>query len=94
MELHPAILVLVGIVVISNLIRWTLNRYEKVTLGVLMGLLLGSILGIWPFQEAVQNGEPRTYFHPSVFQVAVALGLAVVGFGATVLIDRLGRKAR
>jgi putative membrane protein len=45
--------VLVGIVGVSNLIRLLLARYERPTLGVLLGLLLGSVLGLWPFQEPV-----------------------------------------
>ena len=36
-----------------------LERYEQVTLGSLMGLLVGAIFGLWPFQEGVppQVGE-------------------------------------
>ncbi|MEM7137618.1 MAG: DUF368 domain-containing protein [Myxococcota bacterium] len=43
----------VGILVISNLIRWVLARYEQPTLGVLMGLLVGAVFGLWPFQQGV-----------------------------------------
>ena len=46
---------------------------------------LGSVLGIWPFQE------PTGYYVPTGGQVAAALGLAVVGFLLTLAIDRLGR---
>ncbi len=43
--------VAVGVVGVSNLLRWLLARFEKPTLGVLLGLLLGSVVGLWPFQE-------------------------------------------
>ena len=43
----------VGILVVSNLIRIVLERYEQPTLGVLMGLLVGAVFGLWPFQEGV-----------------------------------------
>jgi putative membrane protein len=46
--------VVVGIVVVSNLLRYLLKRYQEATLGVLIGLLLGAVLGIWPFQESVE----------------------------------------
>ena len=51
--------VAVGIVGVSNLIRFLLSRFEKATLGVLLGLLLGAVLGLWPFQQGVrpQPGE-------------------------------------
>jgi len=45
--------VVVGIVAVSNLIRWLLARYEKPTLGVLLGLLFGAVVGLWPFQQPI-----------------------------------------
>ena len=46
--------VALGVVGISNLMRMLLARFEKATLGVLLGLLLGAVLGLWPFQHGVQ----------------------------------------
>jgi putative membrane protein len=43
----------VGILIVSNLLRVVLERYEQPTLGVLMGLLVGAVFGLWPFQEGV-----------------------------------------
>lgn len=43
----------VGILIVSNLIKIVLQRYEQPTLGVLMGLLVGAVFGLWPFQEGV-----------------------------------------
>ncbi len=40
-----------GVVGVSNLLRWLLERAEKATLGALLGLLLGAVVGLWPFQE-------------------------------------------
>ena len=42
-----------GVVGVSNLIRWLLRRFEKATLGMLLGLLFGAVLGLWPFQRGV-----------------------------------------
>lgn len=44
---------IVGVVGVSNLLRWLLHRYEKATLGVLLGLLVGAVVGLWPFQQSV-----------------------------------------
>jgi putative membrane protein len=44
----------VGVVGVSNLLRVLLDRYEKPTLGILLGLLLGSVVGLYPFQEPVR----------------------------------------
>jgi putative membrane protein len=45
--------VVVGLVAVSNVLRWTLDRYPKATLGLLLGLLLGAVAGLWPFREPV-----------------------------------------
>ena len=45
--------VVIGIVVISNLLRALLARYENPTLGALLGLLVGAVVGLWPFQQPV-----------------------------------------
>jgi putative membrane protein len=51
--------VVLGIVVIGNLLRFVLHRYEKATLGVLLGLLVAAPAGLYPFKEGVrpQIGE-------------------------------------
>jgi putative membrane protein len=46
--------VLVGVVGVSNLLKWLLERFEKATLGALLGLLLGAVIGLWPFQQPVE----------------------------------------
>ena len=43
-----------GIVGVSNLLRWLLDRHRQATLGALLGLLLGAVAGLWPFQQPVE----------------------------------------
>ncbi len=43
-----------GIVGVSNLLRWLLDRYRQATLGALLGLLVGAVAGLWPFQQPVE----------------------------------------
>jgi putative membrane protein len=42
-----------GVVVVANLLRFLLHRYEKATLGILLGLLLAAPAGLYPFREGV-----------------------------------------
>lgn len=42
-----------GLVAASNVLRWLLRRFEKPTLGVLLGLLIGAPAGLYPFKEGV-----------------------------------------
>ena len=44
--------VLVGIAGVAHALRWCLERHSLVTLGALLGLLVGAVVGLWPFQEA------------------------------------------
>ena len=90
---------MLGIVAVSNLIKLLLDRFEKATLGVLLGLLLGAVVGLWPFQRpgvpvgdlAVRAIEEAEFFAPSAAEVTVSLGLIVAGFAASTAVAHLGR---
>ena len=110
--------VVVGIVGVSNLLRWLLHRFEKVTLGVLLGLVIGAPAGLYPFQRGIEPvvgdeirgielteaniekflEEPSKWdeqiFSPSLAQAGAALGLVLLGAGATLAISYLGRDKR
>jgi len=43
----------IGILIVSNVLRVVLERYAQSTLGLLMGLLVGAVFGLWPFQAGV-----------------------------------------
>jgi putative membrane protein len=45
--------VVVGVVAVGNLLQWLLKRQKQMTLGILLGLLIGSTVGLWPFQKGV-----------------------------------------
>ena len=46
--------VVAGVIVVGNLLQWLLHKFPKPTLGVLMGLLVGSVVGLFPFQQGVE----------------------------------------
>ncbi len=72
-----AIGVIVGIVTLSNLLKWLLRRHEKPTLSFLMGVLLGSVVGIWPFEGETTGSA---YLAGGV--------LAAIGFAVTFGLSR------
>jgi putative membrane protein len=108
--------VVIGVVAISNLLKLALDRFPKPTLGALLGLLFGAVVGLWPFAEGVapEPGDtikgrvvtaesaadidpedwPVERFAPSAAQAGSALGLILLGFGLTRLIDRVGGGAK
>jgi len=75
-----AIGAILSLVILSNLLKWLLRRYEKLTLGFLLGVLLGSVVGIWPFSS---ESLPMNY--------VIGLILIGVGFAATCALAQLSR---
>ncbi len=75
-----AVGVAVGVVGVSNLVKRLLARHERATLGFLLGLLLGAVIGLWPFGEAT----------PTPAQGGGAIVVATTGFVVSWGISRLG----
>ncbi len=71
----------VGATVISNAVRFVLRRFRQATLGVLLGLLLGAVVGLWPF---------GSHASPTPLRAVAALGLAGAGFVLTWTVGRFG----
>lgn len=69
-----------GVVGVSNLVSWLLTRFRRATLGFLLGLLLGSVIGLWPFPGV-----------PSAAQAGGGMALAAAGFVVSWAISRLDR---
>jgi putative membrane protein len=45
--------VVIGVVAVSNVLKLLLDRAPRPTLGFLLGLLLGAVVGLYPFVQAV-----------------------------------------
>ncbi len=89
---HLAVFVLgvgIGITGFSHLLRWLLARYEKPTLSLLGGFLVGSLAMIWPWKSEGVPVWPGQYAGQA--HLWAALGLALTGI---VLILGLERAAK
>ena len=73
-----AIGALVGLVVLSNLLKWMLHRHKQAMVGALLGVLWGAVYALWPFGAASGAGD-----------YLLGVGLMVVGFVATAALSRL-----
>ena len=91
---------IVGIVGVSNVVKLCLDRFPRATLGFLLGLLLGAVVGLWPFQEPSQDvieeaGDAVVAAAaPTPLRLAGAMGLVGLGFAASMAVSRLGGEAR
>lgn len=89
-----------GLLAFSRVLRWLLTKYHDITMAMLCGFMLGSLLKLWPFQQEVGYAEK---FKHKVFQpvlpesidkgVFIAIGLAIAGFVVVMVLDRIGQKA-
>ena len=64
--------VVAGAVGVSNLLRWALRRYEKTTLGILLGLLVGAVVGLYPFQQGVEPQPGERFKGQVLTQASIA----------------------
>ena len=81
--LHVIVPVAIGasisLVGITNILKWLLRHHEKPTIGLWLGVLMGSTVMLWTL---VEKEGPRQY--------AEAAGLMVAGFAVTLGLSRLG----
>ncbi len=73
-----AIISLVGL---SNLLKWLLRRYEKPTVGFLLGIVLGSVVMLWRMMAPSTAGEH-----------GVAIGIMALGFVLTLGLSRISSR--
>jgi putative membrane protein len=69
---------LIALIGLSNFLKWMLHAHRDLTIGLLLGILLGSVVGIWPFDH---TSLPRDYLLGGV--------LALAGFIATTALSRI-----
>lgn len=83
--------VLVGIAGLTNALKALLARYHAPTMGALLGLLLGSVIGIFPFAALIEKGEVIAEAPPlTAVNIALVLIAIVVGLGITLGVSHLG----
>lgn len=66
-----------GLLLFSRFLSWLLNRYHSVTMAMLTGFLLGSLLIVWPWKESLEvivdrHGEEVVLSHRLLFPAEYA----------------------
>ncbi|MDG2194948.1 MAG: DUF368 domain-containing protein [Polaribacter sp.] len=95
----------VGLLLFSRILKWLFLHYKNYTLAVLTGFIIGSLNKIWPWKETLtwrvnshgvkvpfnqQSVSPISF--PEEPQLAMAIALALVGFGLILLLEKLALK--
>ncbi len=87
-----------GIISFAQFLGWLFKRYHDVTVAALIGLMIGSLRKIWPWQGVVEygvdgHGQPVPLQLNNVLpeawtsEVTLAVILALVGFALVFVID-------
>ncbi|MHC5108704.1 MAG: DUF368 domain-containing protein [Planctomycetota bacterium] len=77
--LPVAIGALASLVLLSNLLKWLMHRHTGFTIGLLLGILCGSVIGIWPFDAKSTTAG-----------IVTGILLAGAGFITTLLLGKIG----
>ena len=92
---------MIGLLSFSRLLNYFLNHFRSLTMACLTGLMIGAIPKIWPWKQVLAaeiiRGRPHITWGSNIMpetlnaEVWMAIGLAIVGFVAVVVIERLAR---
>ena len=92
---------LIGLLSFSRLLNYLLTAFHQLTMAFLTGLMVGSIPKIWPWKEVLETKIVQGKLHviwgantmPQAInaEVVLALLLAITGFIAVLIIERLAR---
>ena len=84
---------LFGLLAFTRLLNYLLERYRNLTIAFLIGLMVGSLYGLWPFREfSMVNGERIDTAHilPQLdVNLFITLGAFLIGGGVIILFTRL-----
>ena len=84
---------LFGLLAFTRLLNYLLERYRNLTIAFLIGLMVGSLYGLWPFREfAMVDGERIDTAHilpPLDMNLLITMGAFLIGCGVIFLFTRL-----
>ena len=86
----------VGLLAFTRLLNYVLERHYDLTVSFLIGLMLGSLYGLWPFRRYAMVGEERidiAHILPQAnMNLVITVVAALIGCGVVLLFYRLENK--
>jgi putative membrane protein len=85
--------ILVGIKVFAKFLSWLLNHYPQRSIAVLVGLMIGALHKVWPWQNTVADSVKETlavlpHEYNGDPQILIVITWMLIGFGILFLIER------
>ena len=90
-----------GLLSFSHLLSWTFRHYREQTYAFLTGMLLASIVVLWPWKLTPEDGAiGASYLSPNAYAAATgttvnaltALGFFILGFALVTIFERISRR--
>ena len=85
-----------GLLAFTRLLNYVFKRYHDLTVSFLIGLMVASLYGLWPFRSHAMVGEERIDIAHVLPQADINLVITVIAFligcGMVLLFDRLEGK--
>ncbi|CAN5681255.1 hypothetical protein BH23PAT2_BH23PAT2_10500 [soil metagenome] len=85
-----AIGAIVGLCLFARFLGWLLKNYHAATIAFLIGVMLGSLRRVWPWQTEQSNGIYVNFLPDLDWLVAMAIGLMVIGFVIVWRLEKIG----
>jgi putative membrane protein len=83
---------IIGLLVFSRIIKMVLNSFYNITLFFLSGLMIGSLVKVWPWKSTqLENIMPAGHAQP---ETVLAISMMFVGFFLVFTVDFLGKKIK
>lgn len=85
--------ILVGIKVFAKFLSWLLNHYPQKSIAVLVGLMIGALHKVWPWQNTVADSVKETlavlpHEYNGEPQILIVITWMLIGFGILFLVER------
>lgn len=69
---------IVGILAFSKFLHWLLGRFEKQTMLVLLGFVLGSLVKVWPWANESVKALPEPHYGAAALWCVLGIALVLV----------------
>jgi len=88
----------IGLLAFAKLLHWLLARWERETMLVLIGFVIGSLIKVWPWSDKAALAEAQALRNGVVdtldLQIPGAIICCIAGIALVVLLESLGSKRK
>ena len=79
-----------GLALFVRLLSWLLKRYHFAVIALLIGVMLGSLRRVWPWQEVTSDGIMTSVIPNVSLSFVLAILLIVISISIVLFLDRIG----